>query len=282
MEAVLVGADHPLGHRLQARARDNTRALGQPHRAHGALAQAEVLHLLIGQQRKSGHHALDLQLVQLVIAGDEQAHEIALGVLARKGLHRGGLGNVQERGQLGDGVHAGRGDLLHGLHLVQRGAGQAGTGLGVGGIAAGTVHQLGLARFRQGHELGGHAAADLAAVGLHLAPLQTTAVADLLVGLAHGVVGFLHRFLRGVEAVGVLHNELAGAQKAEAGANLIAVLRLDLVQVHRQLLVGAQLVAHQVHDELLMGGPEAELVVVAVGQAHELRAVVVPAAALVP
>ncbi len=60
VEAVLVGADHPLGHRLQARARDNTRALGQPHRAHGALAQAEVLHLLIGQQRKSGHHALDL------------------------------------------------------------------------------------------------------------------------------------------------------------------------------------------------------------------------------
>ncbi len=144
------------------------------------------------------------------------------------------------------------------------------------------MHELGFARFGERHELAGHAAADLAGVGLDGTVVHAHAIADAPVRLAHLVVGLLQRLLVGVEAVGVLHDELAAAQKPEARTDLVAELHLDLVQRQRQLLVGAQLVAHEGGDELLVGGPEAELAVVTVDEAHELGAVVVPAAALVP
>ena len=57
-------------------------------------------------------------------------------------------------------------------------------------------------------------AADLAAIGLHLAVVQTAALANGAVGLPHGVVGLLQRLLGGVEAVGVLHDELFSAHFA--------------------------------------------------------------------
>ena len=173
--AILVGTHHPLRDGLQAGSGDDAGALRQPHRAHGALAQAEGDHLLVGQQREAGHKALDLQLVQLVIARNEQTDEVALGVLTRERLHRGRLGDAQKFRQLGDGMHARGGDLLHGAHLVERGAGQTRAGLGIGRVTARAVHEIGLTRFRQRHEFGRHLAADLAAIGLHLAVIQAAA-----------------------------------------------------------------------------------------------------------
>jgi hypothetical protein len=85
-----------------------------------------------------------------------------------------------------------------------------------------------------------------------------------------------------VEAVGVLHDEFAAAHEAEARADLVAELRLDLVERGGQLLVGAQLVAHQARDELFVRGAQAQAVAVAVLDAHELGAVVVPTAGLMP
>jgi len=85
-----------------------------------------------------------------------------------------------------------------------------------------------------------------------------------------------------VEAVGVLHDELAAAQQAKARAHLVAILPLDVVEALGQLLVGAQLAAHQAGDELLGGGRQGKAVLVAVLQAHQLGAVDVPAAAFVP
>ena len=128
----------------------------------------------------------------------------------------------------------------------------------------------------------GHLAADLAGVGLDRAPLQAHAVAHARIRPARLVVGLLQRLLRGMEAVGVLHHELAAAHEAEARTDLVAELHLRLVQVHGQLFVAAQLVAHDGGDELLVRGPEAVLDAMAVGHAHELGTVVVPAARLVP
>ena len=45
--------------------------------------------------------------------------------------------------------------------------------------------------------------------------------------------------LRGGEAVGVLHNELAAAHQAKAGTELVAELVLNVIQVDGQLLIGA-------------------------------------------
>jgi hypothetical protein len=80
----------------------------------------------------------------------------------------------------------------------------------------------------------------------------------LLVALAHGLL------VRG-ERVAVLHDELAAAHEAEARAQLVAELVLHLVEGHGQLLVAAELVAHEVGERLLVRGAERELAVVAVG-----------------
>ena len=131
-------------------------------------------------------------------------------------------------------------------------------------------------------ELAGYRAADLAGVGLHGTILKPAALANALVGRIHLVVFFLQRLLGIVEAVAILHDELAAAQQAEARANLVAELRLNLIHVQRQLLVRAQLGTHQRRDELLVRGAEAELVVVAIVQAHALGTVRVGAAGFLP
>ena len=61
-----------------------------------------------------------------------------------------------------------------------------------------------------------------------------------------------------VERVRVLHQELAAAQQPEPGPQLVAVLPVDLVQVHRQVAVArAVLLGHEARDDLLGGRREA-------------------------
>ena len=279
---VLVRTDDPMADALQAAGSDDARALGQADRAHRALVQAEGFHFLVGEQLKPGNGALGFDLVELVVTGDEHHNELALGVLAGERLHRGAFGNAEELRELLDSADARGVDLLKLGSLVLRRAGQALASLGVRGVTAGAVHELRLARRGKRHELGRHLAADLATIGLDRAVIQATAIADRAVGAAHIVVGFLQRFLRRVEGVRVLHDELAAAEQAQARSDLVAELHLDLVERAGKLLVGTQLVADERRDELLMGGPEAEAVVVTVDEAHELGAVIVPAAGLVP
>ena len=60
----------------------------------------------------------------------------------------------------------------------------------------------------------------------------------------------------GVEAVGVLHDELARAQDAEPRPELVAELRRDLVEVDGQLLVRVDLRGGVEREHLLGGRPE--------------------------
>ncbi len=60
-----------------------------------------------------------------------------------------------------------------------------------------------------------------------------------------------------VEAVGVLHDELAAAQDAGAGPFLVSVLRLDLIQGDREVLVGVVFTLDGEREHLLVGGGRA-------------------------
>ena len=71
--------------------------------------QAVGFHILIGEDGETAGGTGSLLLVHLMIAGDEQHDELALVVLAGERLHGGGFRDAQELGELGDGVHAGRG-----------------------------------------------------------------------------------------------------------------------------------------------------------------------------
>ncbi len=83
----------------------------------------------------------------------------------------------------------------------------------------------------------------------------------------------------GVEGVGVLHDELAAAEHAGAGTRLVAVLRLDLVEPDRQVLVGGVHVLHREGEHLLVRGPEQVVAALAVLEAEDAVAVRRPAVA---
>ena len=128
----------------------------------------------------------------------------------------------------------------------------------------------------------GRPATDGPRVRLHRAEVQAAALEDTAVGGVHHLVGLRQGVAVQVEGVGILHQEFPRPHHPEAGADLVAELGLDLVKVHRQLLVATQLTPRQVGDDLLVGGTEAEFPLVTVLEAQQLRAVLLPAPGLLP
>ena len=281
----LVGAAGPLLGLTQTLVAHQTNALGQVNRSDKALVQTVRLELLVG------HHAialakdmLGLAVIELVVARDNGHDRLALGVDKRQRLSRTVLGETEELGDGLDGAHARSLDL--GERTVARTLDH--NDLGACGLIVGSeaaivaVDERSLAGVGQSHVLDGGVAADLAGVGDNGQSLDVAALADVGVGLLHLVVLLLQTLLRGREAVGVLHDELATAHQAKAGTELVAELILDVIEVHRQLLVGTQLIAHQGSHGLLVRGSENKLAAVAVIKAHKLLAIGVNATGLTP
>ena len=279
----LVGAAGPADALAQGLVADQAHALRQAHGPDEALVQAGELELLVAHEMVGAEELARLDLVELVVAGDD-GHDVG-AVLGdeRQGLAGAVLREAEEVRDRLDGAEAGRVDLLERAVAGALGHGDlGGGGLDVGREAAAAVDELRLAGVRERHELDGGVAADLAGVGHDGEGIDAAALGDARVGGLLLLVALLQRLLGGGEAVRVLHDELAAAHEAEARAHLVAELVLDLVERARELLVGAQLVLHEVGEGLLVRGAEGELAAVAVGDAHELGAVGVPAARLVP
>ena len=90
------------------------------------------------------------------------------------------------------------------------------------------------------------------------------------------VVRRLEPGLVDVERVAVLHPELATAQEPGPGPRLVAVLRLDLVERQRQVLVGRVQVLDQQREHLLVRGAEEVVAALAVLEPEEVVAVLGP------
>ena len=281
----LVGAAGPLLRLTQALVTHQADALGQVNRSDKALMQTISLELLIS------HHSialakdmLGLAIIELVVARNNGHDWLALGVNESQGLACTVLGEAEELCNGLDGAHARSLDL--GKRTVARTLGHDDLGacrLVIGSKAAiVAVDQRSLASVGQSHVLNGGIATDLTRVGNNRQGLDVAALADVSVGLLHLVILLLQALLRGGEAVGVLHDELATAHQAKAGTELVAELVLNVVKVDRQLLIGAQLVAHQGRDGLLVRGAQDELATMTVVKAHKLLAIGVDAAGLAP
>ena len=227
---------------------------------------------------------LGLAVVELMIARNDGHNRLTLGIDESQGLARTVLGEAEELGNSLDGAHARSLDL--GECAVAGALGHNDLGacsLVIGSKAAiVAVDQRSLTGVGQRHVLDGGIAADLTGVGNNGQGLDIAALADVGVGLLHLVVLLLQTLLRGREAVGVLHDELAAAHQAKAGTELVAEFILDVIEIHRQLLVGTQLVAHQSSHGLLVRGTKHELASVAVIKAHELLAIGIDTAGLAP
>ena len=150
--------------------------------------------------------------------------------------------------------------------------------LDVGGVVAARAAHVGvLADRRLGEELLGLRATHGAGLGLDDHVLEAEAVEDPDVGVAVLLVRHVEAGVVDVEGVGVLHHELAPAQQPRAGTSLVAVLRLDLVDRQRQVLVGRVEVLDDKGEHLLVGRTEQVVVALAVLEAEDAVAVLRPA-----
>ena len=103
-----------------------------------------------------------------------------------------------------------------------------------------------------------------------------------LVRTVFGGIALLEPGLVGVEAVRVLHHELARAEEPGARARLVAAFRLEVIDDLRQLPVALELLLRvQVH-ELLVRVAHHELAPVVVGGAEGDRLERIPTAGLLP
>ncbi len=139
-----------------------------------------------------------------------------------------------------------------------------------------------LARLGKHVELVAHVAADRAGVGPHRHAHEPHAVEGAQVRDEHPVEGLCGAGLVEVERIGVLHQELARAHGAEARPHLVAELPLDVIQIQRQVLVGAHVAPEDVGDHLLVGRPEQHVALVPVLDAEHLLAIGVVAAGFTP
>ena len=97
-----------------------------------------------------------------------------------------------------------------------------------------------------------------------------------------GLVGAVEPRLVDVARVAVLHDELADAEQAAAGAGLVSELRLEVVDDHRQLAVAPDDVAQQAGDDLLVGHRQDHVPPGPILEADKLRPDLEVAAALLP
>ena len=164
--------------------------------------------------------------------------------------------DVEALGQVVDRLHAGRLEFLRVAAVVRRrGGGRALAGglLDVCRVVAAlAVHHLVFAGLGRHHELVRVRAAHDASVGLHGDGPQAAARKNPRVGVVHPLVTGVGRLVVGVEAVRVLHDEFLGAHEAEARADFVTELGLNLVKIDRQLAVRVELIGDEGGDDLLM------------------------------
>ena len=187
----------------------------------------------------------------------------------------------------GRGVLLGGGGVERGGAVEERSQGGGGAdvhrlGQPVMGLERAVVEHAAFAGRGQDDELVAELAADRAGVGHHRDRLDAQALEGAHVGQHHAVVARHRRAVVDVEAVGVLHQELAAAHDAEPRTHLVAELPLDVVEHLRQLAIRFHRLAEQVGDHLLVGGPVEQVALVPVADAQHLRAVGVVAAAAAP
>ena len=218
---------------------------------------------VVGQRKRlRAERPVQLDFVHLAVAGDQDGHGIAVRhVNQRLDQTRGR--RLEEVGNLLDGPPVrGRNDFRLFLRAVEnhRAARHAFGALEVRGVRTlAALDQAVLAGIRKHHEFVRRTAAHRAGVGLDDLRPEAAPLEDALVGLVHRLVALLRAVPVDVEAVGVLHDEFLGAHEAEARADFIAELGLDLVEVDRELAVGIDLVRDEVGDDFLVRRAEDHL-----------------------
>ena len=149
-------------------------------------------------------------------------------------------------------------------------------------LVRGVVEDFALAGRREDDELVTELAADRAGGRLHRHRLDAHALEGPEISEHLRVIREARARLVEVEAVGVLHQELAPAHHAEARPHLVAEFPLDMVEQFGQVAIALDRGADDLGHLLLVGRPVQHLAVVPVADAQHLLAVILIAPALAP
>jgi len=258
--------------------------------------------LLGGGEAEVADEAAQLGLAELMVAA--HADHDGVGVLPLRHdderLDEGARRQAEEGADLVDGARPGGVDLARRRQLGRRRGGAAlprrlrggvpfvllrpcHRQLDVGRVAAGAAEDDDvLPRRARRHVLVTDRAAHHAGVAQHHHRLKAAAAHDAVIGLDVLLVAALQPPHVTVEAVGVLHDELACAQHAALGPRLVAFLRLEVVPELGQLLVAAHLARRDPGDDLLVGHRQGHVGALAVLEAEHLLADLLPAPRLLP
>ena len=134
-------------------------------------------------------------------------------------------------------------------------------------------HDAVFARFCYQHELVSDTAAHHACIRLYVHEiLKTYPSENAVIRVEHSVIVFFKLFRVVMERVRVFHREFSDPYKSAAGACLIAVLCLDLVYHHRQLLIAGYGMIYKMHRRFFVSHAEEHIVIVPVLETHHLRA----------
>ena len=214
----------------------------------------------------------ELDVVHVAVAGNEHGDGALTGPVEQR-LDERRRFDVQERGDLLDRRGPGRLDLPEGFEGRIGGGGRRGRlgPLDVHPVAARAAQDRVLPRLGEHHELVRLVSADVSRVGLDHRVREAAALDDAPVRAFHRVVGLVERPVVGIEAVRVLHDELAGAHHAETRPDLVAEFHQYLVDRLRQVPVALHLVPRDHRDDFLVRRAEGEDPLLAVGDLEEFR-----------
>ena len=182
------------------------------------------------------------------------------------GVHE--IDERRDRGRVGRVVHDG------GRKPVERDRWRRGSDdrLDVGRIPARrAAHEAVLADLQRSEELLGRGSAHGARHRRDDHERQPQPLEQLDVGIAMPLVRLRQTLVVQVEAVRVLHHELAAAQQPGTRAGLVAVLGLDLIDDERQVAVRVVEVLHHQGEHLFVGRREQHVGAPTVLQAEQVR-----------
>ena len=125
-------------------------------------------------------------------------------------------------------------------------------------------------------------AADGSGIGSYSPKVQAQSRENACVGLVHFQVFALKVLVICVERVTIFHGELPSPHHAEARAYFVPEFCLNLVKMPRKLPVASQLPSCNVCDDFLMCRAEAKGPVMAIFEAQQFRAILLPATGFLP
>ncbi len=252
-------------------------------RTHEALMQTKGDKLSVTHQMVMPKSMSCLALVHLMIARHDDDPRQALAIDKRHGLACHRLRHAEHLRKLSYRSHSGSCYLLHlPLDVFDDSAGGA-RSLHIGRKPAViAIDKLSLTSIGKSHELYRCVATDLARVSNHRQGDKAAARAIACIGSLLLLITSSRALLVGCKRVGVFHNELTAAHKAEAGTQLVTELILNVVKHQGKLLVAPQLSSHEVSVRLLVRRPKAKFPIMAILDAHQLGAIGVETAGLLP